>query len=122
VSARWTLGALLVAAAGLAALTLHGLRASPDATSSAPAAVSAREVDADQPPSLADERPPWEVVRERDTVLPAGAVPVAHVAAPPPDPSTPMPPASVEPPNPATHRPPLHNPGGVDGDRPPRSP
>lgn len=36
------------------------------------------------------------------------------------EPPSPEPPPPVEPPEPSLFRPPMHNPGGVDGDRPPR--
>lgn len=41
-------------------------------------------------------------------------------AAPPADPQMHAKPKIAPPPNPIVHRPPLHNPGGVDGDRPTR--
>jgi hypothetical protein len=70
--------------------------------------------------SLADETPPWKATPNNTPALPEGTVPTWEVDPPPPDPSAPLPPDPVDPPNPAEHRPPLHNPGGVNGDRPPR--
>ncbi len=48
-----------------------------------------------------------------------GFVPVGEVEQVPPPRVEPRP-VRAPPPDPATHRPPLHNPGGVNGDRPPR--
>jgi hypothetical protein len=77
----------------------------------------------------ADERPPdttpkeilpWEVTAENAKPAPPGFIPAASVRPPQPDPATPEPPRPVEPPNPTAYRPPTDNPGGVNGDRPPR--
>jgi hypothetical protein len=127
--ARWALGALLLAVALLVGLTLHGLREGPqpvakDADSRAATAGPANEssiAGPRVPPGLADETPPWQATPENTGALPAGTVPAWQVHPPRPDPSAPLPPAPVEPPNPAEHRPPIHNPGGVNGDRPERT-
>jgi hypothetical protein len=63
--------------------------------------------------------PPWEATPQNTPPVPPGHIPAWQVKPPRPDP-TPPPPPPVPPPDPATHRPPMHNPGGVDGDRPPR--
>jgi hypothetical protein len=49
-------------------------------------------------------------------------IPASQVQAPPTFVAGkhPPPPQVIEPPNPITHRPPMQNPGGVNGDRPPR--
>jgi hypothetical protein len=63
---------------------------------------------------------PWEVTAENAKPAPPGFIPAASVRPPQPDPATPEPPRPVEPPNPTAYRPPTDNPGGVNGDRPPR--
>jgi len=63
--------------------------------------------------------PPWEARPENAPgKVPEHQIPAWKVLVPPPVAWTPPPP--VEPPNPITHPPPMHNPGGYDGDRPPR--
>jgi hypothetical protein len=126
--ARWVLGALLLPVILIVALTLHGLRDGPQPVSTDAAGRAATTGPATESPiagprvspGLADETPPWRARPESTSALPAGTVPAWRVNPPPPDPSPPLPPAPIEPPNPAKHRPPLHNPGGVDGDRPAR--
>src|SRR5690606_921272 len=61
---------------------------------------------------------PWHTTASEPASRPAGTVPVSQVDPPPPDPAARLPPPPVEPPNPAVHRPALHNPGGVNADRP----
>ncbi len=126
--ARWALGGSLLAVALLVGLTLHGLRDGPPpvstdtdgraATTGAATAlpIAGRRVS----PGVAAETPPWRATPGNTSALPAGTVPAWRVKPPPPDRSTPLPPAPVEPPNPAEHRPPVHNPGGVNRDRPER--
>ncbi|HEY3353531.1 MAG TPA: hypothetical protein VGQ83_09800 [Polyangia bacterium] len=63
--------------------------------------------------------PPWEATPANTPPPPPGHIPAWVVKPPRPEPSAPPAPP-VEPPDPATHRPPMHNPGGVNGDRPPR--
>jgi hypothetical protein len=70
-------------------------------------------------PAPTKELQAWEVTPANSPPVPPGHVPAWQVKPPPPEP-VPAPAAPVEPPDPATYRPPLHNPGGVDGDRPPR--
>jgi hypothetical protein len=48
-------------------------------------------------------------------------VPASRLQPPGADPHPVLPPTPQEPPDPVTHQPPMHNPGGVDGDRPPRA-
>jgi hypothetical protein len=126
IRARWPLGALALAVALLVGVTVHGLRDPPRPPSTD---AGRRTVPAAPPPSvvsraagseLADETPPWKATPNNTPALPEGTVPPWEVDPPPPDPSAPLPPDPVDPPNPAEHRPPLHNPGGVNGDRPPR--
>lgn len=118
---RWALAALAVAVVLLVGLTLHGLRNSPAARMSATgSALPALHPGSGVPPELAREVPPWQATHNTAAV-PPGTVPVWRVDPPRPDPSTPLPPTPVEPPNPALHRAPLHNPGGVNRDRPERS-
>jgi hypothetical protein len=70
------------------------------------------------PPAI----PPWEATPENTPPesIPPGHIPAWEVHPPRPDPNQPAPPVPVPPPDPATHQPPMDNPGGVDGDRPPR--
>ena len=49
-----------------------------------------------------------------------GYIPAWKVKPPRPDPNAPAPPLPAELPNPQLVRPPMHNPNGVNGDRPPR--
>lgn len=123
--ARWLVGGLIVIAAALAVLTLRGLREPTGAATRTPAGASGAERagKATSPAATpgAPEVPPWQAsAAPRAGELLPGTVPVSAVNPPPPDPDAPMPPPPVEPPNPALHRPPMDNPGGVDGDRPPR--
>ena len=67
------------------------------------------------------EKPPWEATPENTPAPPPGHVAAWTVSPPPPNPFAPPPPPPIVPPDPATTRPPMNNPGGVDGDRPPRS-
>lgn len=64
---------------------------------------------------------PWEVTRDNAPPPPRGHTPAYQVRPPPPDAarasSAPVP---VPRPDPASTRPPMDNPGGVNGDRPPR--
>ncbi len=113
--AGWWIVGLVGATAALGAVTLYGLKRKPEP---APGGVSAQPqvvTRAGQPA----EGPPWHAPPGDARALPPGTVPVEQIKPPPPDPSAP-PPAPREPKNPATHRPPVHNPGGVDGDRPSR--
>jgi hypothetical protein len=127
---RWVLGALALVVVLLVGLTWRGLRGGPapgqtstpgeraaGSTSAVPASAPAG---AGIPEALTVETPPWQATPHGTAVLPAGTVPVSDIDPPPPDPSLPMPPDPVEPPNPAESVPPLHNPGGVNSDRPER--
>jgi len=60
---------------------------------------------------------PWRR-RERSEALTPGLIPADALAPPPPESS--RPPAPPPPPDPIREVPPKHNPGGVNGDRPPR--
>jgi hypothetical protein len=74
----------------------------------------------DQPPEIAPppvEEQPWEA--KDDAEVPEGHLSVAEVKPPGPEPTLTAPEA-VPPPDPLTHEPPKDNPGGVNGDRPPR--
>jgi outer membrane biosynthesis protein TonB len=75
---------------------------------------AARADAAPEPPTI----PPWESTPQNTPTVPPGHIPAWQVKSPRPE-VTP-PPTPVPPPDPASHRPPMHNPGGVDGDRPPR--
>ena len=127
-AARWALGGLALAVALLVGLTLRGLRDGPEPASTdtdgragaTRPGTESRTARPGAPLELPDETPPWRATPGNTSALPAGTVPAWQVHPPAPDPSPPLPPAPVEPPNPAQHRPPMHNPGGVDRDRPAR--
>jgi hypothetical protein len=69
------------------------------------------------PPTTA----PWEATPESSPPLPDRHIPAWQVRPPPPDPNAAARPEPTSPPDPATTRPPMDNPGGVNGDRPPRA-
>jgi hypothetical protein len=62
---------------------------------------------------------PWEAPEVDPRTLPPGHLTPQQVGITPPDPVV-IPPPPVPPPPPHLHTPPMHNPGGVNGDRPPR--
>jgi hypothetical protein len=128
--ARWALGGLVLAVVLLYGFTVHRIGERPQAASAdiedREGRVESRSRTRSRAPTKraavveplpAHETAPWQAT---EVALPPGSVPVAHVDPPPPDPHVVLPPPPVEPSNPALHRPPLHNPGGVDRDRPPR--
>jgi len=89
---------------------------------SAPETTPASSVAAqnDRPPEIAPppvEEQPWEA--RDDVELPEGHLSAAEVKPPGPEPTLTAPEA-IPPPDPLTNEPPKHNPGGVNGDRPPR--
>lgn len=113
---KMLLGLLAACACVLVALTLHGLREAPRPVTSPD---SARPAPAEVTASI--ETTPWQPAPDTRTALPPGTVPVSQIDPPRPDPALSLPPSRViEPANPALFRPPMDNPGGVDGDRPPR--
>lgn len=120
-AARWMLGALMLAVVVLVGLTLHGLR-DPRVAIRTPVTGSAARAlhPGSGAPMLESETPPWQATPDNTSAALPGTVPTRRVDPPRPDPSIRMPLPPVEPPNPAQHRPPLHNPGGVNGDRPER--
>src|SRR5262249_11371956 len=61
---------------------------------------------------------PWQATRENAPQIDEHHIPAWKVPTTPPVAWTPPP--VVEPPDPLAHPPPLQNPGGVNGDRPPR--
>jgi|CXWL01.1.fsa_nt_gi hypothetical protein len=80
----------------------------------------------DGPPALNDaiatsESQPWEATPENSSPIPAGQIPAWQVNSPPPGVNGAVLPVVPAPPAGPTVRPPMHNPGGVDGDRPPRT-
>jgi hypothetical protein len=66
------------------------------------------------------ETPPWEVKRTAKNKRGPGEIPAWVIRPPPPDPQPKPLPTPHEPPDPRTYRAPMHNPGGVNGARPPR--
>jgi hypothetical protein len=64
--------------------------------------------------------PPWEATPDNSPPVPKGQIPAWVVKPPRPDPTLQPPPVPHPPPDPAVFQPPMHNPGGVNGDRPPR--
>ncbi len=117
----WALGALLLVVAALVGLTLHGLRDPRGATRTLATGSAARSPHPGSGAPVHDsEIAPWHATPENASAALPGTVPAWRVNPPRPDPSIRMPLPPDEPPNPAQHRPPLHNPGGVNGDRPER--
>jgi len=83
----------------------------------APGSSSARR----RAPAIGDRATPTRPRAAGDQPLPPGFEPSTPADDPPPDDRYDHPaPESKPPPDPATYRPPMHNPGGVNGDRPPR--
>lgn len=68
---------------------------------------------------LAKEQQPWEAKRG-EAPVPPHHVPAWAVNPPRPDRNEAPPPPSKEPSGAPDYRPPMHNPGGVNGDRPAR--
>lgn len=98
-----------------------GLPARPVGISSpAPAPTTAPSTEARKSGAPPRELKPWEATKENSPPVPKGHIPAWQVNPPPPPPPSPPWPPPREPPDPQIHRPPMHNPGGVDGDRPPR--
>jgi len=123
----------VIVVVGLLSLLLAALRGAGDTTPS----VKAREREAegrDQPalgsngtnqpqrdaPNTRASGRPWEATPETSPEVPEHHLPAWEVNPPPPDLNRPPPPPPRDTRDPATYRPPKHNPGGVNGDRPPR--
>jgi hypothetical protein len=116
-------GGGILAAGGLAfyLLVLRQPTGAEAIESPLPGATSTAPVHANVAPVAVPGRvAPWEATRENTPPVPAGQVPAWQVRPAAPDPTMHMPAAPVAPPDPQTTTPPMDNPGGVNGDRPPR--
>jgi len=116
--------------AGMIAIVLYDSYASKKAKTDAdhPATEASAEalgsttehVERTPPPGIAPppaEEQPWEA--NGKAPVPEGHLSAAEVKPPGPEPTLTAPEA-IPPPDPLKNEPPKHNPGGVDGDRPPR--
>jgi hypothetical protein len=115
----------VLAALALAALTLLVVIGSPhdgsrrSQTSATDERRTPSRSDVAPPPLprlILKETPPWKSTPKNTPAATPGLTPAWMVRPPPPP--TLAPPRPVEPPNPIAHRP--ENPGGFNGDRPPR--
>jgi hypothetical protein len=89
--------------------------------SAAPAAVAEEGTPTATPAPIAEGTRRSEAKRDEAAPSPESRfIPAWKVNLPPSDPNTPQPPLPAEPPDPRTTRLPMHNPGGINGDRPER--
>lgn len=108
----WWVAAVLVIAVAL--ISHHWHRSSRNLP-------SRESIEAGRFPVVPDRMPPWEARPDNSPPVAKGYIPAWKIDSPRGDPNARPAPLPVAPPNPAEHRPPMENPGGVNGDRPPRA-